>query len=198
MYTTYSQTVEIHVDGAVIETKVLPCPIHPDTEPNTSPYSLHDKNIKCPNGAVVCWDKHMILKSFPNGASYVWWNPVSILQQLTDNSLTKNAYYRRFPTGEVEARYDNRIYNWSRLIPGTPLQGLEIASWWDRSTGLWESNVPPAIPPSTEKQEESILSDSDYDDVPCQGCGDVMARDDVNQYRSGYWCSRACAFYEWL
>jgi len=41
-------------------------------------------------------------------------------------------------------------------------------------------------------QEEEL---DDYDVVPCQGCGDSMARDDVNQYRLGWWCSRYCAFH---
>jgi len=195
MYTTYSQTVEIHFEGAIIDTKILPCPIHPDAEPYTSPYGLRDKNVKCPDGSVICWDKHMILKSVCGGISYIWWNPESMLNQCIDNSLVKGSYYRRFETGEVEVRYNDRIYNWSRLIPGTPLRGIEIISWWDRSTGTWEKNTLSTITTSTEK-EESI--ESDYDDVPCQGCGGAMDREDYNQYRNGYWCSRACAFYTWM
>jgi hypothetical protein len=197
MYTTYSQTVELHLEGVIIDTKILPCPIHPDAKPNTSPYGLRDKNIKCPDGSIICWDKHMILKATPSGISYIWWNPESMLNQCLDNSVIQGSYYRRFATGEIEARHDNRIYNWSRLIPGSPLKGIEIISWWDRSTGLWEPNVLSTITASIEK-EESIVADYEYDDVPCQGCGDSMPRDDVNQYRRGYWCSRGCAFYEWM
>jgi hypothetical protein len=197
MYITYSQTVEVHYDGDILDTKILPCPIHPNAQPNTSPYALIDKNIKCPDGSVICWNQQLILQSFSSGRTYIWWNPDSILRQLTDPSLVQSSYYRRFPTGEVEARYDGRSYMWSRPIPGSPLQGLEIESWWDQSNELWQTNRELLYTESIEK-DESLDSELDFEIVPCQGCGDSMPKDDVNQYRTGYWCSRACAFYEWM
>jgi hypothetical protein len=43
-----------------------------------------------------------------------------------------------------------------------------------------------------EVKEEEL---DDYDEVPCQGCGDSVPRGDVNQYRLGWWCTKSCAFY---
>jgi hypothetical protein len=48
-------------------------------------------------------------------------------------------------------------------------------------------------PEQKENEEEEELDN--YDEVPCQGCGDSVPRDDVNQYRLGWWCSKFCAFY---
>jgi hypothetical protein len=46
---------------------------------------------------------------------------------------------------------------------------------------------------------EHELEEGYGDDYPCQGCGSVCVyKDDVNQYRVGYWCSRFCAISEFL
>ena len=47
----------------------------------------------------------------------------------------------------------------------------------------------------SQPQEEEL---DDYDEVPCQGCGEPVPRGDVNQYRHGWWCSRHCAFWQWM
>jgi hypothetical protein len=200
MTKTYIQTVEIMRKDRIVDTIILPCPVYPEANEHANPYSFHDKTLKCPDDSVITWTNELILQSFPSGYSYVWWNPFSILRCCVDNPTTKESYYRTHPSGSIEARFEGRFYTWSTLVDEPPVEGDIIPSWWHHcSDGLiynpkecfttQDEKRRCLCPPITEDEEEF---------VSCQGCDNSMSVGDVNQYRSGYWCSRACAFYQFM
>lgn len=50
--------------------------------------------------------------------------------------------------------------------------------------------------PQEEQAETASMAEENNDrHIPCYGCGiNPIPVGDVNQYRSGYWCSRSCAY----
>ena len=186
---TFKQTYEIYVDAVFQSSSVGLCPMYVPLGgggPLIGPFSSKEPIcLQMDDGNRIVWTNEYVKLLFADRRTeHVWWNIDNLPQHLANNGCkgasctTTNGILEANMEGRTFLRYPAEDIPLANCIPWTeeiPLQyTTKLHTAWN-----WTFQLD---------------NDEDHHDVPCRGCGSPVWSGDENQYRSGYWCSRDCAY----
>ena len=145
------------------------CPIAPPTLLGDNGTTLSwGVGITCTNGDRIYWDEYSVTKICADDTHITWFKEPTFSDAV--NSSTSGVYYRFYPNGSIETRYEmsKQYYYWSEEIDGIAEKGNVI---WNEF--------------NEHKQEYEEKEDL----VPCKVCmGDCRG----SNYQDWSCCSEDC------